>query len=384
MIKRVRRRLARVLDPTPPGNPAAIAQLRADFDALALELRDLNATTTNGYREAVDTIRAELDFGLLRTEEKREAFDVHVRAWVPEYIESLRSHLEVHAGEAVDHATVALQKRIRRVELAADAAPSRPATGEPTAAAGNAPSSAATSPAASTAAAAPPATTALGYNYSAFEDELRGSPEHVKTLEAVHVDTIAGFGAEGLPVLDVGCGRGELLQLLRDAGIAGRGIDLNPVSVAECRDDGLDVVEGDAVAYLDSLDAGSLRAVVGLHIVEHLTDQERGALLRAAQRAIAPGGGVIVETPNPENLRVGSTTFWLDPTHLRPVPPQLLEFQVAEAGFDDVEIQRLHPSDDVIEVPDDADPLAVELAALVNRLVTGPMDYAVIGRRRAD
>ena len=93
---------------------------------------------------------------------------------------------------------------------------------------------------------------------------------------------------------------------------------------------------------------------------------------------------MIFETPNPENLRVGSTSFWLDPTHLRPIPPQLLEFQVTQAGFDDVSIQRLHPSDDAITVADDADPLAVQLAELVNRLVAGPMDYAVVGRRSVD
>lgn len=376
MINRVRRRLGRALVDTSTTD-RQIAELRNRFDALALELRDLNATTTNGYREAIDAIRAELDFGLMRTEEKREAFDVHVRTWVPEYIESLREHLETRTGEAVDQATMSLQKRVRRVELATEGGASRASA--PAATASAAPSSDTSSSGEVVVVHAP--APALGYNYSAFEDELRGSPDHVKSLEAVHVETIGGFGAGGLPVLDVGCGRGELLQLLRDAGIAGRGVDLNPVSVAECLDDGLDVIEGDAVAYLDSLEPGSLRAVVGLHLVEHLTDHERGELLRAAQRAIAPGGGVIVETPNPENLRVGATTFWLDPTHLRPVPPLLLQFQVAEAGFDDVQIQRLHPSDDAIVVPDDADPLAVELAALVNRLIAGPMDYAIIGRK---
>ncbi len=144
------------------------------------------------------------------------------------------------------------------------------------------------------------------------------------------------------------------------------------------------MVEGDAVGFLTSLEPASLRAVVGLHIVEHMADGDRAELFRAAHRAVAPGGGVIFETPNPENLRVGSTSFWLDPTHLRPIPPQLLEFQVTQAGFDDVSIQRLHPSDDAITVADDADPLAVQLAELVNRLVAGPMDYAVVGRRSVD
>ncbi|MEZ5320838.1 MAG: hypothetical protein R2698_01920 [Microthrixaceae bacterium] len=90
---------------------------------------------------------------------------------------------------------------------------------------------------------------------------------------------------------------------------------------------------------------------------------------------------MIFETPNPENLRVGATSFWLDPTHLRPVPPRLLEFQLAQCGFEEVEIQRLHPSDDAVEVPSDADPFTRRLADAWNNLVAGPMDYAVVGRR---
>ena len=377
MINRLRRRLGRLVGD--PGSSAAISDLYARYDALALELRDLNAMTTNDSRADIDRGRDEIDHDIGVVEARAAAFEQHIRTWVPEYIDSVRVHLETHAGDAVDHATSTLKRRMRRVELAVEAAP-HPAdvTGIASPTPQQAPTDAAALPAKRTPSAS------LGYDYSAFEDELRGSPEHVKALESPHVTTISDFGAAELPVLDVGCGRGELIELLTDAGIAARGIDLNPVSVAECVAAGLDVVEGDAVGFLTSLEPASLRAVVGLHIVEHMADGDRAELFRAAHRAVAPGGGVIFETPNPENLRVGSTSFWLDPTHLRPIPPQLLEFQVTQAGFDDVSIQRLHPSDDAITVADDADPLAVQLAELVNRLVAGPMDYAVVGRRSVD
>ena len=370
MMNRVTRRILRrpkaVVDRLRSENQA----LRAAFDSLALELRDLNATTTNDYRAMGDRLREEID----RSNGEREAQQQELRRWVSEYIDAVKDHLELHSNEAVAAATEAIQSRIRRLERAAAqaaAAPAAPVSAAP---------SAAPAEAGTTAAPPAPAQSPLGLDYSSFEDLLRGSPAHVRELERVHVETIEGFGAEGLPVLDVGCGRGEFLQLLTEAGIPNRGIDLNPVSVEECVEAGLDVVGGDAVAYLQSLEPGSLRAVCGFHIVEHMTDQERTSLLIAAHRAIAPGGGIIFETPNPENLRVGATNFWLDPTHLRPIPPQLLRFQAEQAGFDDVTIQRLHPSEEAIAVGPDDDPRLVEVATFVNGLVAGPLDYAVVGR----
>ncbi|NLA36885.1 MAG: methyltransferase domain-containing protein [Actinobacteria bacterium] len=375
MLNRIRNRVRAIVTP-PPSHAGDIAALRQDLARLELELRDLNATTTNDYRALIDRIREELDLSSTITERE-------VLKTVQAQADAIRIHLETRVDEAIAVANASLQTRVRRVERQANELAARPvvaaAAAEQTAAAGG--DAVATSAAGSTDASATAAPSALSFSYSAFEDALRGSPEHVKRLEAVHVETIAALGAEGLPVLDIGCGRGEMIELLRDAGIEARGIDLNAVSVAECVEAGLDVVHGDAVAYLQSLEAGSLRAVIGLHIVEHLTDMERAQLFRAAAHAVAEGGAIIMETPNPENLRVGATTFWLDPTHLRPVPYQLLEFQISEAGFDEVETQRLHPSDDAVAIPADADPLAVELAGVLNRLVSGPMDYAVIGRK---
>ena len=381
MLHRVRAKLHGLLRP----HRHEIAAVTASLDALALELRSLNAAGMDEYRTGLDALRAELDRAIAIVAERQDGFEQHIRAWVPEYINGLRDHLEVHAGEAVDNATGSIKTRLRRLERSATTQPVAPPprngaddANPPTGAVeigsvANPPTGAAPGEGGDVG--------DLGLDYSVFEDELRGSPEHVKALEAVHVETVSGFGAPELAVLDVGCGRGELLQLLAEAGMACRGVDLNPVSVAECLEAGLDVVGGDAVAYLRSLEPGSLRAVCGMHIVEHMTSQQRTALFLAAFDALAVGGGIILETPNPENLRVGSNSFWLDPTHLRPIPPQLLEFQVAQAGFDDVEIQRLHPSDDALDVPDDADAFVAALGAFVNRLITGPMDYAVVGRK---
>lgn len=376
MLDRVRRRILRTLHLTADGAQRDHADLAGRFDALALELRDLNATTTNDYRQAIEQVRLEID----HNSEMARAEAAQIREWVEEYITAVRAHLELHANASVDAATEALQIRLRRVERSAVAASTQPATAQPATVQPATVASGTNGVDEPTPVAAAPSISSLGIDYSSFEDELRGSPEHVRALEAVHVDTIAGFGAADLPVLDVGCGRGEFLQLLTEAGIANRGIDLNQVSVDDCRDLGLDVVAGDAVAHLRSLEPGSLRAVCGFHLVEHLTDAERTALLVAARHAIAPGGGIVFETPNPENLRVGATNFWLDPTHLRPIPPQLLQFQVEQAGFDDVEIQRLHPSEE--RLPDAPGTDAEAVVDFVNGLIGGPMDYAVVARVR--
>ena len=142
----------------------------------------------------------------------------------------------------------------------------------------------------------------------------------------------------------------------------------------------------DGVEVLRGLAGGSLGGVVAFHVVEHLPAEVLVELLAQAARVIRPGGGIILETPNPENLVVGATTFWLDPTHVRPVPPLLLEFLVEDAGFAEVAIRRLHPSEPLL-APDLVQLVPEAYRAATERLVTlvsGPMDYAVVGRVPVD
>ena len=196
----------------------------------------------------------------------------------------------------------------------------------------------------------------------------------------------------GGPVVDLGCGRGELLKLLRAEGIPARGIDGSASMVAHCRERGLDAIQGDLFAALAAAEERSLGAVVSFHVVEHLPPDSLDRLVRLAWRALHPGGLLILETPNPLSLVVAARNFWLDPTHRRPVHPDALRLSFELAGFDPVERLDLRPfpaADRLPELDLAAFPEAQrDLADRINRLrdrlddlLFGFQDYALIGTR---
>ena len=217
--------------------------------------------------------------------------------------------------------------------------------------------------------------------YAQFADRFRGSRDEVTAkLRPYLADVRRVLRADvaGPRVVDVGCGRAEWLTLLRDEGVAARGVDANADFVAAGLAGGLDVVQGDAVAYLGSLEQGSLDLVTAFHLVEHLDTETLLGLFEAARHALRPGGCLLLETPDPTNLTMGACNFYLDPTHRSPMPPALTAFLVGASGFADVEIRRLHPDDSPLD-PDAGPPTAVE--ALVARALRGPRYYAVFGFR---
>ena len=179
--------------------------------------------------------------------------------------------------------------------------------------------------------------------YRAFEDRYRGSRELIKQRLCVYlpfVTAVAGLYPP-LPVLDLGCGRGEWLELLLENKIAASGVDTDEGMLTACRERGLTVDLKDAIEHLNSLSAGSLLAVTGFHIAEHLPFDSLQALFAQARRVIVPGGLLILETPNPENLLVGAANFYIDPSHHRPLPSQLLAFLAEHHGFSPVKVMRL-------------------------------------------
>ncbi len=211
--------------------------------------------------------------------------------------------------------------------------------------------------------------------YSSFEDRFRGTREEIKARVAVYIDDIRQAQEEtgNAPVLDVGTGRGEWLEVLKENHIAATGVDLNPIMAEHCRDRGGDVVTADAVTYLRDLPDNSLSAVTGLHIIEHLPQNALMALLGEAFRVIKPGGKVIFETPNPENILVGAHFFYVDPSHNNPLPPSTLSFILEYLGYEKVHIRRLHKYSDYFPVTD-SDPFK-------DRHMYNEMDYAVIGNK---
>jgi len=229
-----------------------------------------------------------------------------------------------------------------------------------------------------------------GYDelYEDLQDTFRGSRDHVVGLVAEYLPDIEAVPGDS-PVIDVGCGRGEWLEVLRDAGVASYGVDLNEVAVERCSARGLDVRHEDALVHLRSLPEGSVRAITCFHLVEHLSLDTLIGLLEAALVALKPGGIFVMETPNPTNLVVGASTFYLDPTHIKPLHSEFLRFLALQRGFGDAEVRFLHPEDVDRLAPEDLvgagrDPhRARRIVDRINTLLTGPADYAVIARKAA-
>lgn len=180
--------------------------------------------------------------------------------------------------------------------------------------------------------------------YHDFEASFRGAREEISgRLRGAYAPFLA-CAAEAFPeptALDLGCGRGEWLELAQSFGIAAKGVDLDDGMLADCFALGLDVSKADAIEYLRTSPADSLVVVSGFHIAEHLPFEALRALIQEALRALRPGGLLILETPNAENISVGTLWFHMDPTHNRPLPPGFLSFLGRNAGYARVEVLRL-------------------------------------------
>jgi SAM-dependent methyltransferase len=215
-----------------------------------------------------------------------------------------------------------------------------------------------------------------------FEAAFRGSR---RELLARYEDLAARFvGCD--PVLDIGFGRGEMLELLSGLGVEARGVESDPMLVKLADELGLDVEADDGNTYLRSLPDASLGGLALIQVIEHLTAQDLVELVAVAARKVRPGGKVIMETVNPQSLYVFARSFYLDPTHVRPVHPAYLEFLFREAGFDTVELDWRYPPRErevLKEIPGDDDATRQMNAniANLNALLFAPQDYALIATR---
>jgi SAM-dependent methyltransferase len=224
----------------------------------------------------------------------------------------------------------------------------------------------------------------LDAHYVSFEDTFRGSRDDIKARAEHYLATFreAGVQAGDGLILDIGCGRGEWLEVLFENGYACRGVDLNRVMVGEALALGLDVTEQDAVAYLRGLGSESVSAVTSMHLVEHLPYEILIRLLDEALRVLRPGGVLILETPNPENLRVSSYWFYMDPTHRNPIPPALLQWVVEARGFDSVTVDRLTRNRGVFDIqPVDESVAGASQINKIVELMTAAPDYAIVARK---
>ncbi len=212
--------------------------------------------------------------------------------------------------------------------------------------------------------------------YVAFENAARGSLEEIRAKLSVYDDWIEAFGEGGGTLLDIGCGRGEWLTMLAERGIAACGIDTNRVMVDLCRAQGLEAQAADALGWLRAQPDASLGAVSAFHVIEHLPFDYLFAMVAEIRRVLAPGGRVLFETPNPENVLVGSHTFFHDFSHRNPVTPTAISFLLSYHGFGDIDLIRSSPYPAEARVPGD-DPLTER----VNGHLCGPQDFAVVAQK---
>jgi O-antigen chain-terminating methyltransferase len=219
------------------------------------------------------------------------------------------------------------------------------------------------------------------WRYTRFENRFRGGPEELRRQQERYLARFKPGGA----ILDLGCGRGEFLELLRRNGFQGAGADLNAQMVGLCRDKGLRVEKADALEALAKTPNGSLDGIFSSQVIEHLPPGVLERLIEAARTKLAPGGTIILETVNPASVFALVRIFFLDPTHRMPVHPLTLQFLLETAGFENVEIEYSGSLDDekLHHFPDGAAG-AADLNLNVDRLnalLFGPPNYAAIGRK---
>lgn len=210
----------------------------------------------------------------------------------------------------------------------------------------------------------------IAIDWLSFANRFRGSEEKIREHQKMYIARFAGAEA----ILDIGCGRGEFLEAARGAGLKAHGIDLSEESVAVCRSKGLSADRADLFEYLDAMQDGTLGGVYCSQVVEHLPPERLPDLVNLLGRKMKRGALAAIETPNPECLAIFATHFYIDPTHTRPVPAPLLRFYLEEAGFINVEIEKLSPAVETM-------PSLAELPPSVREAFFGGLDYAIFGRR---
>ena len=286
------------------------------------------------FREALTAQHNDFIVGL-----ERNAIEIQKRLWAD--LERIRLDYErlIHSE---------LRTIRQRLQVTASAA-------APTAAAASAPSA---------------APVPLEFDYGRFAERFRGSEEYVKQGQQFYRPYFSGCRN----VLDIGCGRGEFLEMMREAGISARGIDLSEEAIAICRHKGLEAEIADLFAHLANLPEASLDGIFCSQVVEHLPPERLPEMVKLSASRLSRNGVIAMETPNPECLAIFATHFYLDPTHTRPVPHPLLSFYLEEFGVGNIEVRRLSPALDsmpsLADLPDD-----------FRNAFFGGLDYAIIGRK---
>jgi len=221
------------------------------------------------------------------------------------------------------------------------------------------------------------------FDYFAFEDCYRGDEAIIRDRQKEYLDYFRSRDN----VIDIGCGRGEFLELLRDNGITARGVELGIDQFLLCREKGLDVVQADLFSFLESLPDESIGGLFSAQVIEHLSASDQLRYVALAHRKSRPGSPVIFETINAQCVFAIVRNFFLDPTHVRPVHPETLKFAMESVSFRDVQLKFMSPVTDrqipPLMIPGNVEELEKFNFAIrqLNELIYGCQDYAAIGWR---
>ena len=216
-------------------------------------------------------------------------------------------------------------------------------------------------------------------DYFDFENHFRGSIDSVKRSQAAYLK----YFADKAHVLDIGCGRGEFLSLMKDNGIHAEGVDIYAPYADYCNMNGLTASCGDGIAYLSGME--SVDGIFVGQVVEHLQTSDIIRLCNTAYDKLTEGGCLVIETPNPTSLSIYTNAFYIDPSHVKPVHPLTMKYLLEKAGFRDIEIVYTQQSRPQAEIP----PLTIEggtentedfnkAMKIVSDMIFGSQDYAVI------
>src|SRR2546428_1253930 len=349
---------------------ATLLRPQETFNALVVQHVNRTVASHDLFRDAFEQCQAVIDESMRH----RETFAARDRRQELAMGSLLTAHQELRAAVGVlQQATQNLKREIVRL---ADAAPVA-------ASAGVAPASPA----------APTSDALDSHKYVGFEDQFRGSADDIRERVAEYLPIFAGTS----DVLDIGCGRGEFLALLREHGVTARGIDINRAMVEVCREKGLHAEDADAHEHLRALPDGSLGGLFAAQVIEHLDPRYLTRLLDAAFDKLRPGAPIVLETINPACWFAFFESYIRDITHVRPIHPDTLRYLLVATGFQQIDIryrapypehEKLQPvsaprevgTSGASSIADWADTLNANVEK-INRLLFTWLDYAAIGRR---
>jgi O-antigen chain-terminating methyltransferase len=210
--------------------------------------------------------------------------------------------------------------------------------------------------------------------YFKFEQKFRGSKEDIKKRLEVYLPVLEYIKTlKNTKSIDIGCGRGEWLEILAQNGIIDYiGIDIDREMIAHCKKSGLNVWCENALSYLNSQPDNSVNLITAFHVIEHLSAGEKISFINEAHRVLSNEGILVLETPNPENILVSTYSFYYDPTHITPVPPESLNFMLKESGFEKTNIIYINENKNLQDKPE------IELFEVFSGVSP---DYAIIAQK---